>query len=134
MRANITVHGHPMNFSGMEGTIKEVEVTLSRRNLLSLLHKLDWEDSERTLQKHLYPSEILLTVMAEDDEEHYGDREAGVMHEKTERFIEQQAEVRREPRERVESEEALAYASGILESWPPSFMNLTGHGSDGENQ
>jgi len=83
MKAQVSVKGHPL-----EQTVEAVEIRLSRRNLLALLHKLDWENSERTIQKHLYPSEILLTVVAEDDDEHYGDREAGSMHEETERFIE----------------------------------------------
>lgn len=65
----------------------EIEVTLSRRNLLALLHKLDWEGSERTIQK-LADDGMILTVVAEDNDEHYGDGEAGVMHDETERFIE----------------------------------------------
>lgn len=65
----------------------EIEVTLSRRNLLSLSHKLDWDGSARTIQK--LADGIVLTVVAEDDDEHYGDFAAGVMHEETERFIEE---------------------------------------------
>jgi hypothetical protein len=64
----------------------ETEVTLSRRNLLSLLHKLDWEGSARTIEK--LQDGVVLTVVAEDDNEHYGDGDTGVMHEETERFIE----------------------------------------------
>jgi hypothetical protein len=65
----------------------EIEVTLSRRNLLALLHKLDWEGSERTIQK-LADDGMILTVVAEDNGEHYGDGAAGTMHDETERFIE----------------------------------------------
>jgi hypothetical protein len=65
--------------------IGEIEVTLSRRNLLALLHKLDWEDSAHTICKR--QDGILLTVMATDNEEHYGDGEFGIMHPETERFI-----------------------------------------------
>lgn len=78
-----------------------VKVTLSRRNLLALLHKLDMEGSQRTIQNNdTYvngKSEpyVLLTLTAEDDEVHYGKRiekygEAsgpGMMHPDTEAFI-----------------------------------------------
>lgn len=69
------------------GNAGEVEITLSRRNILALLHKLDWDDSERTIQK--FADGIILTVVAEDDNGHYGDGVAGVMHAETERFIEE---------------------------------------------
>jgi hypothetical protein len=72
----------------VEQPFGEVEVTLSRRNLLSLLHKLDWDGSARTIQK--FADGIVLTVVAEDDDEHYGEYAAGVMHDETERFIEEQ--------------------------------------------
>jgi hypothetical protein len=64
----------------------KIEVTLSRRNLLSLLHKLDWDGSARTIEKS--EDGVILTVVAEDDTEHYGEHAAGVMHDETERFIE----------------------------------------------
>jgi hypothetical protein len=108
--------GHPL-----EHTLKEFEVKLSRRNLLSLLHKLDWEDSERTLQKHLYPSGILLTVIAEGDDEHYGDNEAGTMHDETERFIEEYTDTQRQTQEQDESNEAVRYVAGLLERWEPKI-------------
>ena len=66
--------------------VEKIEVTLSRRNLLALLHKLDWKGSARTIQK--YQDGLVLSIVAEDDYEHYGDGEAGVMHDETEQFIE----------------------------------------------
>lgn len=71
----------------LKRTAAEIEVTLSRRNILALLHKLDWEGSERTIQKRADDG-MILTVVAEDNDEHYGDDAAGVMHDETERFIE----------------------------------------------
>ena len=65
----------------------EVVVRLSRRNLKALLHKLDWEESERTLQRQEEPGGPILTVIAEDDPEHYGDRTPGPMHPETEAAI-----------------------------------------------
>lgn len=62
-------------------------VVLSRRNLLSLLHKLDMEGSRRTL---IAPG-FAVVVRAEQDEEHYKGREVGPgpMHPETEAFIKQ---------------------------------------------
>jgi hypothetical protein len=82
MKLQLNTLGHPQ-----EPVIGEVEITLSRRNLLALLHKLDWEGSARTIQK-MVGGGVVLTVVAEDDDEHYGDDGAGVMHDETERFIE----------------------------------------------
>ena len=60
-----------------------IEVKLSRRNLLSLLHKLEMPGSHRTIIK---PGNIL--VMAECDEAHYAGREApGPMIPETEAFV-----------------------------------------------
>lgn len=79
------------------GADRRVEVTLSRRNLLTLLHKLDmpgsarqienndcWEDGEQTP----YPGTTLV-LRCEDDEEHYGSRPSGpgVMHPDSETFV-----------------------------------------------
>jgi hypothetical protein len=86
---------------------RRVEVVLSRRNLLALLHKLDMPGSARQLENNdcwedgrqtpYYPGEELGTDLArtvlvlrcEDDDEHYGKREAppGAMHLETEAFI-----------------------------------------------
>jgi hypothetical protein len=46
---------------------------------------LDWEESARTVAK--LQDGVVLTVVAENDDEHYGDGDAGVMHDETERFI-----------------------------------------------
>ena len=96
----------------------EIEVKLSRRNLLALLHKLDWEGSKQTIDK--LRDGLILIVVAEDDKEHYGDEKAGVMNDETEHFIEQQAEMRRKSRERVESQDALEYVTDLLGSWKPN--------------
>ncbi|MBA3585140.1 MAG: hypothetical protein H0W36_11550 [Gemmatimonadetes bacterium] len=76
-----------------------VAVTLSRRNLLALLHKLDRAGSARTItSQHAYRrldgrtelvDDLLLIVRSENDDEHYGGRlfPPGVMHPDTEAFI-----------------------------------------------
>jgi hypothetical protein len=86
---------------------RRVEVVLSRRNLLTLLHKLDmpgsarmltngdcWEDGAQTpLEAHTTgdagTSPTMLVLRCEDDEEHYGRRAfgPGLMHPATERFV-----------------------------------------------
>lgn len=86
---------------------RRVEVVLSRRNLLALLHKLDMPGSARQLENNdcwedgmqtpYYPGEELgndlprtvLVLRCEDDDEHYGKREAGpgAMHPDTEAFV-----------------------------------------------
>src|ERR1700704_4057384 len=94
---------HIMNFANE----RRIEVVLSRRNLLTLLHKLDmpgsmrqienndcWEDA---IQTPWYPGEerdtglprTLLVLRCEDDDEHYAKRAAGPgpMHPATERFL-----------------------------------------------
>lgn len=70
-------------------------VALSRRNLLSLLHKLDMEGSARTLVTNDVSDDrglagiLMLRVVAEDDDEHYGGRDhpPGEMHPQTEAFL-----------------------------------------------
>lgn len=64
-----------------------VHVVLSERNLLSLLHKAGWEGSHRTLTKRERVDGPMLIVTVEPDADHYADREPGVMHSETERFI-----------------------------------------------
>lgn len=60
-------------------------VTLSRRNLLTLLAKLDLEGSACTIMGDKMECEgELLMVTAEEDFEHYGDRRPGPMSEETE--------------------------------------------------
>lgn len=90
-----------------EPDVRRVTVTLSRRNVLALLHKLDFPGSARTLentdcyedgaQTPWFPGEeadtalprTLLVLRCEDDPEHYGSRPVGpgVMHPATERFV-----------------------------------------------
>lgn len=67
-----------------------VTVTLSRRNLLALLHKLDMPESARTIYTFTRGGQLTV-VAAEDDAEHYASREpGGEMHPKTEAFIREQ--------------------------------------------
>lgn len=68
--------------------------TLSRRNLLTLLHKLDMPGSARTItNRYIYADGILVdgicVIKAEDDFEHYGERSEGpgAMHPDSEEFI-----------------------------------------------
>lgn len=68
-----------------------VQITLSKRNLLGLLAKVDNPDSAKTIFKidGDRDSPITLVVCAEQDAEHY-DREdgpAGAMHPDAEAFI-----------------------------------------------
>jgi hypothetical protein len=84
---------HIMNFDGE----RRVEVTLSRRNLLALLQKVDMPDSARQIentdcfedgvQTPLPPTTLVLRC--EDDDEHYAKRELGpgIMHPDTEQFV-----------------------------------------------
>ena len=59
-------------------------IKLSRRNLLTLLHKLEMPGSHRTLVK---PDGVAITV--EPDEVHYADRPGGPgpVHPETEEFV-----------------------------------------------
>jgi len=95
-----------MNFEGE----RRVEVTLSRRNLLTLLQKLDMPGSMRQIENNdcwedgvqtpFYPGEqqasslprTTLVLRCEDDDEHYAKRSAGPgpMHPATERFVQEQ--------------------------------------------
>jgi len=96
---------HVMNLEG-EG---RVEVTLSRRNLLTLLQKLDMPGSMRQIENNdcfgdgvqtpFYPGEgrdnslprTILVLRCEDDAEHYAKRAAGpgLIHPATERFVQE---------------------------------------------
>lgn len=64
-------------------------VYLTRRNLLSLLSKLDrvkaGGESKRTIIKKdtvhtVYPSSAIIEVIAVEDEEYYADRQPGVVY------------------------------------------------------
>lgn len=74
------------------------KVTLSRRNLLALLHKLDMQHSHRRIENNVVyvddelRNDLILVLCAEDDDEHYADPQrlgsrAGVMHPETETAI-----------------------------------------------
>lgn len=77
---------------------RRIIVTVSRRNVLTLLHKLDMPGSAREFHNNdcwedgnqcpLLPGTTLV-MRAEDDDEHYGRRLAppGVMHPDSESFI-----------------------------------------------
>jgi len=52
-------------------------VELSRRNLETLLAKLDDEDSERTLMRYSDDLSQVVCVTAVENEAHYSDREPG---------------------------------------------------------
>jgi hypothetical protein len=62
---------------------KLVELRLSRRNLQTLLHKLDAPVSARTLFRTC-ENGVRVVVIGEDDETHYGDREPGPVHPREE--------------------------------------------------
>ena len=88
---------------------RRVEVTLSRRNLLTLLQKLDMAGSMRQIENNdciedgvqtpFHPHELeasdlprtTLVLRCEDDAEHYAKRPAGpgAMHPATERFVQE---------------------------------------------
>lgn len=78
--------------------ITPVKVTLSRRNLLALLHKLDMPGSGRrientcTFREGVYDNTHVLVLCCEDDKEHYADPDRlsskpGIMHPDSEEFI-----------------------------------------------
>lgn len=79
---------------GIEPLRHTVKIALSKRNLLALLHKVDSEESARTLIKDDVfegGSRVRLVVVAEPDDVHYRDREPGRMHPDSEAFIKQAA-------------------------------------------
>lgn len=72
----------------MEVTDDEVTVYVSRRNLLTLLHKFEMTDSERTLSRRPHDGgSRSLILIADDDDAHYGDRVPGAVHPQTEEAI-----------------------------------------------
>ena len=73
-----------MNVTVKDGELyRTVEVRLSRRNLKTLLLKLDEPSSVNTLIRHVEGG-LFLIVIGEDDDTHYGDREPGPMHPREE--------------------------------------------------
>lgn len=73
----------------IEYTDDSVTVTLSRRNLLTLLAKLDGHPPDSAAMIFKYSDDLLETiyVAAEEDAVHYTDREPGEMHPATERAV-----------------------------------------------
>ena len=75
----------------LKQTENRTVVTLSRRNVLALLHKLDMPGSAREIQK--VEGDVLLCLRVEDDAVHYDHPErdvpgrVGPMHPATEQFI-----------------------------------------------
>lgn len=81
-----------MRIEYMHTGCDQATVTLSKRNLLAMLHKLEMPGSARTLVSGCGQ----LILQCETDEEHYADRPEGppgTMHFHTETFI--QAEERK---------------------------------------
>jgi len=60
-------------------------LTLSKRNLLTLLHKLEMPGSQRTIIKPTPEGRAIVSVIS--DEEAYRNRAPGEMHPDTETFI-----------------------------------------------
>jgi len=63
-----------------------IVLTLSRRNLVSLLHKLEMPVSARTIVKDSDDGEAVF-IQVKPDEEVYVDRPPGRMHPETEAFM-----------------------------------------------
>jgi len=63
-----------------------LEITLSRRNLLSMLHKLEMTGSGRAIIKPAGDTDEVMIHVA-TDEEVYADRLPGPMHPETEKFV-----------------------------------------------
>lgn len=99
-------HGEGRTIKLIIGPTKEdgsfkVEGVLSERNLLSLLDKLYWEESARTLTsedcyvtneegERVQVGHIQFRMVSEKDEDHYADRPGqyrGGMHPKTEQTL-----------------------------------------------
>jgi hypothetical protein len=83
---------------GEDGLPHVALVTLSRRNLLALLHKLDMPGSARMLENTdveidgRYAEGFHFVIHAEDDPEHYRARiePPGPLHPQTELFVSEQ--------------------------------------------
>jgi hypothetical protein len=68
-----------------------IELVLSKRNLLALLHKLEMVGSARTI---IFGDRgWTFVIKSESNEEHYRDRIPGAMHPQTEAFIEENSDV-----------------------------------------
>ena len=62
-------------------------ITLSRRNLLSLLAKLDGHPTPSAATLERVDGDAFVSVKAEEDDVHYGERRPGEMHRETEAAI-----------------------------------------------
>lgn len=79
----------------------KIEVILSRRNLLALLHKLDMPDSNREITNNdvrvngNLATDVMMHLKCENDDEHYAKRVTppGEMHPDTEAFIQDPPEI-----------------------------------------
>lgn len=87
MRVTVNVAYNLAGDDPDSATLSGVEIVLSRRNLLALLHKLDMEGSARTLTGYDTTGCVPIVVRCENDAEHYVGREPGPMHSATEAFI-----------------------------------------------
>jgi hypothetical protein len=63
------------------------DITLSRRNLLTLLAKLDAHPADSALTISRYDGSNTIIVHAEEDADHYDGRKAGRVDEQTEAVI-----------------------------------------------
>jgi len=66
---------------------RQVYVTLSRRNLMTLLTKLEHPESARTIYRDFPDIGCTLVLKAEPDDIHYRNRTPGPMADWTEREI-----------------------------------------------
>lgn len=73
----------------LERNVSDVVIVLSRRNLLTLLAKLDEHPKGSLKQIVKVGHNEYITVKAEEDESHYSDRQPGRMHPETEAAIQQ---------------------------------------------
>lgn len=71
-----------------------IKVVLSRRNLLTLLVKLDEPDSHRTLYKLMDGPGSYFIVTAEEDSDHYINHSAGPMSPLTEATLKEYQRVK----------------------------------------
>lgn len=83
---------------GFDPQTRQAKVTLSKRNLLTLLHKLEMPGSARRIENNVVyvdgelNDEIMLVLCCEDDETHYADPDrlggpAGRMHPESEAYV-----------------------------------------------
>lgn len=71
-----------------------IGISLSRRNLLALLAKLDGHPVASAAEIARFDGDRWLSVTAEEDDVHYNGREAGPMHPDTEAAIHYEGDAR----------------------------------------